>query len=127
MPCPVQLLFLVFSETANLEIIEQFVESLTMQYINSRKCSFAAPNSIHRRMIARPPSISESFPITLDACSCSQVGQLPDDGPSPVDDRAERVEDKSLDILNAHETSSGAFMKRAACAKRKGGWAPVNQ
>jgi hypothetical protein len=30
------------------------------------------------------------------------------------------VEDKSRDVLNAHETTSGAFMKRA-CAKQRGG------
>jgi hypothetical protein len=39
----------------------------------------------------------------LHAFSGAQFGQLPDDGCSPVDDGAERVEDESLDILNAQD------------------------
>jgi hypothetical protein len=54
-------------------------------------------------MIARAPRIGESFPIDFEVLSGSQFRQLPDDGRSPVNDCAKRVENKSLDSVKAHE------------------------
>jgi hypothetical protein len=54
-------------------------------------------------MIARAPRIGESFPIDFQVLSGNQFRQLPDDGRSPVNDCAKRVENKSLDSVKAHE------------------------
>src|ERR1700730_1400270 len=102
MPSLVQALLLTFAQAADLEEIKHFIETLAVQYIDTREGPFAAPNPVHLGVIACPPCIGKSFPIRLHAFAGPQFRQLPNDGRSPVNDRAKRVEHKSLDIVKAH-------------------------
>src|SRR5262252_4644200 len=98
-PGPIELCCFSLCETLDPEILQDAVENHSMKMIEVGPGHLARPHKIHLRLVLSAPGVCEFRSVDGEAFSLRQPLYFQSDGRSPVDDCAERVEDRRFDGL----------------------------
>jgi len=94
--------FLFFVNRWKPVLVEDHIESFSVNLIDDLPLIFARIHFCHSGSIASAPVIGELIPVGFDSVLCTDFGCLSRYRTTPIDDRAEHVEYQSFDLAIGH-------------------------
>ena len=101
-PHLIEMDFFVLTKVFYPEFIYQTVEDVAMQLVEDDPALAAAPNFFHGRLVARPPGVSESHPVDIDALLRAERAAFADNARAPIDDSSKHIEAQGFHSFDGH-------------------------
>src|SRR2546422_1446659 len=98
MPGPVEMVDLAVRQPLDRELSQQLLEALTMEIVELRPRSPAAPHLVHRRLIQAAPRVGELRPVDRETFGLAEGLALADEARPPIHHRPEHVERERFDV-----------------------------
>ncbi len=95
-PRPIELAALALAERANTEARQDQIEIAPVQYVEFSEADVARAHFLHRALIFTAPSVGEGRPVEGVAEWFKHGFRLAGDGRSPIDERAEDIEEQGF-------------------------------